>query len=112
MPRRPSIAAAQSAESGLPAWIRAQPPGALLRLHVQPRARRTELAGPYGERLKLRVAAPPVDGKANAAIIDFLATRLAIPRHGLAIEHGDQGRDKTLFVPLPARVVVERLAHD
>ena len=59
-------------------WLLADDNGVLLRLHVQPGAKHTEVAGLYGEALKIRLAAPPVDGKANACLIAFLADRLGV----------------------------------
>ena len=71
---------------------------ALLTLHVQPRARRTEIAGRHGDAIKLRIAAPPVDGAANAEIGRFLAERLGVPKHAVRIAHGAAGRRKTVAV--------------
>ena len=72
--------------------------GADLVLHVpvQPRASRSEIAGLHGERLRIRLQAPPVDGKANAALVEFVAGLFAIPRARVTIEHGLTGRDKRL----------------
>ena len=58
----------------------------ILELHVQPGAARTEFAGEYGGRLKLRLAAPPVDGKANAALVAFLAEYYGVPKRILIEE--------------------------
>jgi uncharacterized protein (TIGR00251 family) len=76
--------------------IVAVPDGVLIRLHVQPRASRTELAGRHGSALKIRLAAPPVDGAANEALLDFLAERLGVPRRAMTLEHGHTGRAKTV----------------
>lgn len=69
-----------------------------LTLHVQPGARRTELAGEHGDALKIRLAAPPVDGKANAALIAWLAERLDVPRRDIVIRSGETARRKILQV--------------
>ena len=76
---------AESAGSWQPAaggsWhITAIPGGIRIRIHVQPRASRTEIAGRHGDALKVRLAAPPVDGAANDALLDFIADRLGVPR--------------------------------
>jgi uncharacterized protein (TIGR00251 family) len=68
----------------------------VLDVRVQPRASRSELAGLHGERLRIRLQAPPVDGKANAALVEFVAGLFAIPRARVTIEHGLSGRDKRL----------------
>lgn len=68
----------------------------VLELRVQPRASRSEFAGLHGERLRIRLQAPPVDGRANAALIEFIADAFGIPRARVAIEHGLAGRDKRL----------------
>ena len=65
---------------------------------VQPRAPRTELAGVHGDALKVRLAAPPVDGAANEALIRFLADRLAVPRAAVRLEAGIAGRSKVVSV--------------
>ncbi|HET9275210.1 MAG TPA: DUF167 family protein [Gemmatimonadales bacterium] len=74
------------------------PGGVRLRLHIQPRASRTELAGLHGDALKLRVSAPPVEGAANDAVIRFLAGRLGVPRSAVRIVSGASGRRKVLAV--------------
>jgi hypothetical protein len=68
----------------------------VLDVRVQPRASRSEIAGVHGERLRIRLQAPPVDGKANAALVEFVAGLFAIPRARVTIEHGLTGRDKRL----------------
>ena len=72
--------------------------GCLIRLHIQPRASRTEVAGLHGDALKLRIAAPPVDGEANDAVIRFLAERLGVPRSAVTLERGTSSRAKTVRV--------------
>ena len=67
-------------------------------LHVQPGAKRTEIAGLHGEALKIRLAAPPVDGKANACLIAFLAKQLEVPRSQVELVSGDTSRQKRLRV--------------
>lgn len=69
-----------------------------LRLHVQPGARSTGWAGRHGEALKLRLAAPAVDGKANAACVDFLAKAAEVPRAAVEITRGLQSREKVVRI--------------
>lgn len=70
----------------------------LLRLHVQPGARKSEIVGLYGEALKLRLAAAPVDGKANAALIDYIAALLDVSRAGVELVAGAASRRKLLRI--------------
>ena len=72
--------------------------GVRLRLHVQPRAVRSELAGLYGDALKVRVAAPPVDGAANEALVRFLAQQLGVARSAVRVESGAGSRTKVVAV--------------
>ena len=82
----------------MPPWLRQEPQGLLLELLVQPRASRTRVAGEHGGRLKIQLAAPPVDGEANAALVAFLAGALGIRRADVAIVGGAAGRRKTVRV--------------
>jgi len=70
----------------------------VLALHVQPGAKRPGAAGLHGERLKLRIAAPASDGRANDALIAFVAERLGIPRARIAVARGERSRDKLVVV--------------
>ncbi len=84
--------------------------GVELQLQVQPRASRTEVAGPHGGALKIRLAAPPVDGEANDELIRFLAKVLGVPRSAVEIVSGETGRRKRVRVAgADAAFVRERL---
>jgi len=72
--------------------------GSRLRLHVQPRASRTELAGRHGDAIKVRLTAPPVHGAANEALLRFLASRLQVPLSALTLVAGGSGRSKMVAV--------------
>jgi hypothetical protein len=72
--------------------------GIRLRLRVQPRASRTEVAGRHGDALKIRVAAPPVDGEANAELIRFLARVLQVPKTAVSITGGSGARSKSVVI--------------
>lgn len=67
-------------------------------VHVQPRATRTEVAGRHGDAVKIRLAAPPVDGAANEELVRFVAETLRVPRRSVHIAHGLTGRRKTVVV--------------
>ncbi len=68
-------------------------------MHAQPGAKKTGVAGVHGEALKVRLAAPPVEGKANEALIAFVAERLDLRRAEVELVRGETSRDKTLRVP-------------
>jgi uncharacterized protein len=70
----------------------------ILDLHVQPGASRTEFAGKYGERIKVRLAAPAHEGKANAALIEFLADYYGVPRRNVRITAGLKSRLKRVVI--------------
>jgi hypothetical protein len=73
-------------------------PAALLSIRVIPRARRTEVSGRRGDAILIRLAAPPVDGAANDALIAYLADRLGLTRRQVAIVRGATARDKTVAI--------------
>jgi uncharacterized protein (TIGR00251 family) len=73
----------------------------VLQLRVQPRASRNELAGVHGDRLKVRLTAPPVEGKANAQLQRFLAALFGVGRNRVHIESGASGRNKCVRIEGP-----------
>jgi uncharacterized protein (TIGR00251 family) len=75
-----------------------QPPTLRLRVHLQPRAARTRIVGWHGDAVKIQVHAPPVEGAANAALVELLATTLAVPRRAVRILRGASGRDKLVEI--------------
>ena len=82
----------------------------VLEVRVQPRASRTEFAGMLGDRLRVRLQAPPVDGRANAALVEFLAEAFDVPRARVSIEHGHSGRDKRVRIRDAAPVAAQMKA--
>ena len=70
----------------------------ILELHVQPGASRSEFAGKHGERLKVRLAARAVDGKANDALIEFLAEHFKVPKRNVRIQSGLKSRQKRVLI--------------
>jgi uncharacterized protein (TIGR00251 family) len=83
-----------------PSWVRYDSAVDVLtlELHVQPGASKTSIAGLHGDRLKLRLAARPVDGEANRALVRFLADALAVTQRDVEILRGASGRSKTVQV--------------
>ena len=80
-------------------WLRVAADGRItLTLHIQPGAKKTEFAGLHGDALKIRLAAPPVDGKANEALIKFVAETLKLPKSAVTLKSGQTSRRKVLEV--------------
>lgn len=80
-------------------WFRLAGDGRItLTLHIQPGAKKTEFAGLHGDALKIRLAAPPVDGKANEALVRFLADVLDLPKSAVILKSGQTSRRKVLEV--------------
>jgi uncharacterized protein (TIGR00251 family) len=79
-------------------WLRQGERQTTLTLHIQPGAKKTEVAGLHGDALKIRLAAPPVDGKANAALIAFVADRLGLAKSAVSVKCGQTSRRKVLEV--------------
>lgn len=83
-------------------FLREHAQGCTLAVRVQPGAKKTAIAGMYGEgesaALKVAIHAPPVDGRANEALIAFLATLFGLPRSSISILHGATGRTKLVLL--------------
>ena len=71
---------------------------AILRVHVVPNAKSDSVAGQHGGAVKIKLRAPAVEGKANAALIRFLAEQLKLPRHAIVLQRGLRSRDKMIRV--------------
>lgn len=89
------------------AWLRADGDGVILTLHIQPGAKKTEVAGPHGDALKIRLAAPPVDGQANAALLEFVAAKIGVGGRAVELLGGRMSRAKRVRVGGVAPVQVE-----
>ena len=70
----------------------------ILEIHVVPNASRSEVAGLYGESIKIKIRAPAVDGKANAELTRFLSEILEISKRAIQIESGDHSRKKRVRI--------------
>ena len=79
-------------------WYRKTKEGWLISVHAQPGAKKSAVAGLHGESLKVRVAAPPVEGKANAPLAPFVAKALGLPRRAASIVKGQSTREKVLLI--------------
>jgi uncharacterized protein (TIGR00251 family) len=85
-------------------WCQWQGDDLILRVHAQPRAAKDELVGPHGDNLKIRITAPPVDGKANAHLIKFLAKSFGVPKAQVELLSGETGRSKRFRIHTPSRL--------
>jgi uncharacterized protein len=79
-------------------WAKRLPDGLLIAVHVQPGANETAIVGQHGDALKIRLAAPPVDGKANAALVRFIANTCGAKRADVALISGETSREKRLKI--------------
>ncbi len=79
-------------------WYRRNGDVLTLTLHVQPGAKRTEVQGLHGEALKIRLAAPPVEGRANEALLKFIADFFDVPLRQVELKQGGQSRHKVVAV--------------
>jgi uncharacterized protein len=74
------------------------PLGATFSIRVQPRAARTAITGTMGEALKVSLSAPPLDGRANAAVVDFFSDILSVPRASVQVVSGERSRNKIVRI--------------
>ncbi len=80
-------------------WYRVGAAGRItLTLHIQPGAKKTECVGLHGDALKIRLAAPPVDGKANAALVAFVADYFGLAKSAVTLKSGQTSRRKVLEI--------------
>lgn len=87
------------------AWYYWEQGRVIIQVRLQPRARCDEIAGPQGSRLKIRIAAPPVDGKANAHLLGFLAQSFRVNKNQIRLLSGAASRDKRVSIENPARLL-------
>ncbi|NIN73552.1 MAG: YggU family protein [Gemmatimonadetes bacterium] len=85
--------------------------GVLFEVRVQPRASRSEIDGTHGEAIKIRLAAPPVEGAANAELVALLAEHLKVSKSAVTIVKGERGRNKVVVVEGISRADVQALLH-
>lgn len=83
------------------AWCTALPGGVRLAVQITPNAKKTEVVGVLDDALKLKLAAQPIDGKANEALIKYLARTLSVPRSAVVITHGQTARRKLIEIAAP-----------
>lgn len=87
----------------MPAWLKEEAGAIVLALHVQPGAKTSAVDGEHGGALKVRLAAPPVDGKANAELVRFLADAFGVPLRSVTLLRGAASRSKRVRIEAPSR---------
>lgn len=90
-------------------WLETTAKGLRLRIHAQPGAKRSETAGLHGDALKVRLQAPPVEGRANDELIKFLAKRLGCRRQQISLVSGELSREKVVIIEGLAEADVRRI---
>lgn len=94
-----------------PVWLTPHPEAIMLDVIISPRASRSRIMGVHDGRLKIQLAAPPVDGKANEALVRFLAAALDVSRAQVEIVGGSANRRKTVrLTGLPPHLVLLKLS--
>lgn len=90
-------------------WVKPSDGGAELSVHIQPGAAKSEIAGLHGDAIKIRIKARPIEGAANAALAEFVATCLGVPRKAVKILRGEKSRRKSVWVAMQADEAERRL---
>lgn len=85
-----------------PAWLSVDGNDIILRLYIQPKSSKDQWIGKHGEEIKLAITAPPVDGKANAYLIKYLAKQFKVTKNQITIEKGIRGRHKQVRIQDPS----------
>jgi uncharacterized protein (TIGR00251 family) len=81
---------------------------ATIRVHVIPNAKVDKVAGEHGDAIKIKLRAPAVEGKANAALRRFLAEKLSIPQRAIVLDHGEKSRDKVIRIDALSEETIRR----
>ena len=90
-------------------WIQDTEKGVLLRVHITPNSAKNHTAGFYGGSLNIKIKAPAVDGKANKALISFLADLISVKKSQIKIVSGEKSRNKTLLLTNISKELVHRI---
>ncbi len=85
-------------------WCRWQDQDLILQAQIQPRASCDEFADIVGDRLKIRITASPVDGRANAHLIAFLAKQFGVAKSAVTLLQGERGKTKVIRVRSPKKI--------
>jgi uncharacterized protein (TIGR00251 family) len=88
------------------------PLGATFAIRVQPRAARTAISGTVGDALKVSVSAPPLDGRANVAVVEFFSEVLSVPRSAVQVVAGERSRNKIIRIAGRSGAEVQRMLRE
>jgi len=91
-------------------WYSEHPAGVTFTVRVAPRASRSEVAGLLDGVLRIRIAAPPVDGAANRELIKFLSKQLKVPQAAVTLVKGNNSKHKTVRIENPSRITIDELS--
>lgn len=103
-----------TAPTRIPDWISVSAQGWLLRLHIQPGARQCGCVGVHGDALKIRISAPPADGKANQELLDWLRQQLNVSARAIELVSGQSSRQKRVMIHAEhaGHLTLERIEGD
>jgi hypothetical protein len=93
-------------------WINQSDDGVIITVQAVPRAAKDAIQGLHGDALKIRLHAPPVDGKANEALISFLSGKLSIPRRNITLKSGANQRHKIVLIAGISKLDIEKRIFD
>ncbi|WP_286236656.1 DUF167 domain-containing protein [Neptuniibacter halophilus] len=85
-------------------WFQWQSGDLILDCHLQPKASKDEFCGDHGDSLKIRITAPPVDGKANAHLVKYLAKQFGVAKNAVTIVKGELARQKRVKITQPVKI--------
>ena len=92
-------------------WLTDTPAGAVLNLRIVPRAAKNAIQGEHGDALKIRLCAPPVEGAANAALVEFLSDAFSLPRAQVQLLSGATSRNKRVLLSGCSTAVVRSILN-
>lgn len=92
-------------------WLKSTNEGVIISIHLTPRAKRDAIEGWHGDALKVKIKAPPVDGKANGYLLKFIAKQLEIPNSSATLIKGETSREKLVLIKgLTENAIVNKLS--
>jgi len=79
-------------------WYKQENDSVIINIYVQPGAKRTEIAGLHGDALKIRLASPPIDGRANDMLLKYIALLFNVPLRQVELKRGNKSRHKKIAI--------------